>query len=93
MLLKVKGGGEFNRPVKVVSVHVASAVINRIAPQGSYRYSRRGHNTIVLHRLCWRVYLCLFMHACLFMFVYARVSMFFSGVSIYVCLCRRVYLH
>ena len=41
-------GGKFNRPVKVDLVHVASAVINRIAPQGSHRYSRRGHNTIVL---------------------------------------------
>ena len=37
-----RGGGEFNRPVKVDSVHVARAVINRIAPQGSHRYSRRG---------------------------------------------------
>ena len=48
MFFKVKGG-KFNRPVKVDSVHIASAVINRIAPQGSHRYSRRGHNTIVLH--------------------------------------------
>ena len=31
------------------SVHIASTVINRMAPQGSRRYSRRGHNTIVLH--------------------------------------------
>ena len=28
---------------------LASTVVNRIAPQGSHRYSRRGHNTIVLH--------------------------------------------
>ena len=27
---------------------LASTVINRIALQGSHRYSRRGHNTIVL---------------------------------------------
>ena len=33
----------------VDSVHIASTVVNRIAPQGSHRYSRRGHNTTVLH--------------------------------------------
>ena len=32
----------------VDSVHIASTVINPIAPQGSRRYCRRGHNTIVL---------------------------------------------
>ena len=36
----------------------------------------------------------MFMQACLFMFVYAGVSIMFVyvGVSIYVCVCRRVYL-
>ena len=36
----------------VDSVHVASAVIKRIAPQGSHCYCWRGHNTIVLHNNC-----------------------------------------
>ena len=61
MFLRVKEGGEgkFNRPVQVWgstcgfvarsedSQRVRS--INRITPQGSHRYSRRGHDTIVLH--------------------------------------------
>ncbi len=58
MFLKVKGG-KFNRPVQgwgstcrfgarsKGSQRVWS--INRIAPQGSHRYSRRGHDPIVLH--------------------------------------------
>ena len=57
MFLKVRGG-KFNRPVQgwgstcrfgarsEGSQRVRS--INRIAPQGSHRYSRRGHDTIVL---------------------------------------------
>ena len=31
------------------SPQLARTVFNRIAPQGSHRYCRRGHNTIVLH--------------------------------------------
>ena len=58
MFLKVKGG-KFNCPVQgwgstcrfdarsECGQRVRS--INRIAPQGSHRYSWRGHNTIVLH--------------------------------------------
>ncbi len=58
MFLKVRGG-KFNRPVQgwgstcrfgarsEGSQRVRS--INRIAPQGSHRYSRRGHDPIVLH--------------------------------------------
>ena len=48
------GGGSSIIPFKVGGalvdlVHVANAVINRIVLQGSQRYCRRGHNTIVLH--------------------------------------------
>ncbi len=56
---KSGGGGKFNRPVQgwgsicrfVVRSEDSQRVrsINRIAPQGSHRYSRRGHDTIVLH--------------------------------------------
>ena len=60
------GGGEFTCPVQgwgstcrfgarsEGSQRVRS--INRIAPQGSHRYSRRGHDTIVLH--LWRHWCC-----------------------------------
>ena len=44
-------GRKFNLPGPYANgpPPLASTVINRIAPQGSHRYSRRGHNTIVLH--------------------------------------------
>ena len=55
----VGGGGKFNRPVQgwgstcrfVARSEDSQRVrsINRITPQGSHRYSRRGHDTIVLH--------------------------------------------
>ena len=53
MFLKVKGGGgggEFNHPVQGRGSKCSQRVrsINRIAPQGSHRYSRMGHNIIVL---------------------------------------------
>ena len=59
MFLKVRGG-KFNRPVQgwgstcrfVVRSEDSQRVrsINLIAPQGSHRYSRRGHDTIVLQK-------------------------------------------
>ena len=61
MFLKVKGGGGggVNRPVQGLGSTCRFGArsecgqrvrsINRIAPQGSHRYSRRGHNTNVLH--------------------------------------------
>ena len=64
MFLRVKEGGEgkFNRPVQgwgstcgfVARSEDSQRVrsINRITPQGSHRYSRRGHDTIVLHMSC-----------------------------------------
>ena len=51
LLLPSQGQGmKFNFPGPFANgpPPLASTVINRIAPQGSHRYSRRGHNTIVL---------------------------------------------
>ena len=52
-------GGKFNRPVQGRGSAFRFGArsdggqrvrsINRIAPQGCHRYSRRGHDTIVLH--------------------------------------------
>ena len=86
MFLKVRGG-KFNHPVQgwgsacrfgarsEGSQRVRS--INRIAPQGSHRYSRRGHDTIVLHHLDSHTAPELWVPMCnLFLALYALVPLF-----------------